>query len=148
MMREDCIVRDVREQDSNAVWALRNDPSICAVSRNPEPIPFENHQKWFKEQYFSGQNNFCKVIECQGEVVGYCRFDEGEKGNFRVSIAVKPGLQGKGLGSMLLEESLKQMNGSGFSAEIAKTNEPSLRLFKKYGFQASGEDDKFYFLNL
>ncbi|KKW23536.1 MAG: FlaR protein (FlaR) [Parcubacteria group bacterium GW2011_GWA2_51_12] len=148
MINKEVHVRDVLEIDSKAVWELRNDPNICAVSRNSEPIPFANHERWFKTQYFSGQNNFCKILENEGQVIGYCRFDRAEDGFFRVSIVVKPGLQGKGLGSMLLGEGLKLLGKSGYSAKISKTNEPSLRLFKKFGFQVSGEDDKFYFLNL
>ncbi len=53
-------------------------------------------------------------------------------------IAVDPSLQGKGLGSALLEESLKQCDRDGRPAYLESTNAANLSLYRRFGFEQTG----------
>jgi ribosomal protein S18 acetylase RimI-like enzyme len=54
-----------------------------------------------------------------------------------------PGLQGKGLSKMLLDESLKFVKSKGYQVklEVHKTNIKALNLYKKAGFKYLGDYD-------
>lgn len=53
-------------------------------------------------------------------------------------IAVDPVLQRKGLGSALLEESLRQCDRDGFPAYLESTNPANLSLYRRHGFEQIG----------
>jgi ribosomal protein S18 acetylase RimI-like enzyme len=53
-------------------------------------------------------------------------------------IAVDPVYQGKGLGSGLLEASLKRCDDDGRPAYLESTNPANLSLYKRYGFEEMG----------
>lgn len=56
-------------------------------------------------------------------------------------IAVDPARQGQGLGSALLEESLKQCDLDGRPVYLESTNPANLSLYKRYGFEEIGVID-------
>ena len=142
-------IRKVEEQDSYYIWEIRNHPSVRVISDHPEAIPFENHSIWFKEKYFSGQDNHCFVLATSdNKVIGYCRLDlDKEKNYYIVSIALAPDFQGKGLGKNLLSESLCNFGDDKIIfAEIHKNNIRSIKLFEKNGFLIKNEDENNYYL--
>jgi ribosomal protein S18 acetylase RimI-like enzyme len=53
-------------------------------------------------------------------------------------IAVDPARQGKGIGSALLQESLKQCDGDGVPAYLESTNPANLSLYRRHGFEQIG----------
>lgn len=135
-------VRSAIKEDGKRVWELRNDPIARHWSRTPAEIPFD--QKWFLDKYFGGGKNQCCVLEYRGQVVAYCRIDYQEKeGAFEVSIAVDSTLQGRGLGTKILMESVKLFAHRPLLAHIKKGNAISLRLFEKQGFAITGEGGEF-----
>lgn len=143
------VVRLARKEDAEAVWKIRNHPQARSVSMNAEPIPFESHEFWFNKQYFQNKNNLCFVLEADGLVAGYCRFDMQQPGKYRISIALAPSFQGRGLGKKLLAEGLKRLpQNSSVVAEVEKDNQASLKLFQKFGFHINREDDRYYYLHL
>src|SRR5207253_11507460 len=40
-------LRPVRPADCRLLWEWANEPAVRAVSFNPEPIPWDQHQQWF-----------------------------------------------------------------------------------------------------
>lgn len=142
-------IRKVEGQDSYCIWKIRNHPYIRAVSDNTEIILFENHSFWFKEKYFSGQDNHCFVLAISdNKVIGYCRFDFDDKEkHYVISIAIDPDFQGKGLGHKLLSESLRKVGANKIIfAKIKRDNARSIKLFEKNGFSVKNEDENNYYL--
>jgi len=137
------------KKDSKEVWQIRNHPLARKNFNNSDEIPFQNHKVWFEKQYFSDKDNYCFVFEdIEKKILGYCRFDfSNDEKTYIISVAVSPDSHGKGLGSILLSESLRQFKGQHhILAEIQKSNIPSMKLFYKNNFKIYKEDDKNYYL--
>ncbi len=142
--------RRATREDSKRIWEIRNHPDVRKISGNPEAFPFDRHDSWFEEKYFARKGDHCFVLQANDEnVVGYCRIDQA-KGNYLVSIALDPSLQGKGLGSMLLRESISESFGpsvkNGVLAYVKRNNPDSYRFFVKNGFCLIEEDDECFLL--
>ncbi len=74
------------------------------------------------------------VVEDDSQVVGCCAVEVIWSDLAEVkSLAVKPGLQGKGIGRLLVEEAVKQTAGMGVPRLFALTLEPVF--FTKLGFE-------------
>ena len=137
----------VRKAD--AMDAIRNSPTARQQSLHQEVVPLVDHLAWFERHYASSKNDMCFVLEHEGIVAGYCRFDEENPGFFVVSIAIADEYQGKGLGSYFLHYALKAFPHKGekeILATIKKDNTVSLGLFQKHGFRDMREDDDAYTL--
>lgn len=143
------MIRQVKKEDSKRIWEIRNHPIARQYSNNPEVIPFARHDKWFRKKYFSGQKNYCFILEsAAGEAIGYCRFDfDMAYAHYIISIALDPDFHGKGLGNELLSKALEEFKkGKIIIAETRKDNEPSVKLFKKNHFKIYKEDEQNYYL--
>jgi ribosomal protein S18 acetylase RimI-like enzyme len=140
-------IRLAELKDSKRIWEIRNHPLMRKLSGNQEEISPEKHISWFENKYFGGADNLCFVLESQGKVAGYCRFDSDQAGNYVISIALAYGYQGNGLGHSLLSGSLNKLKtGKEVIAIVKKENESSLKLFKKNNFKLDKEDEEnFYF---
>lgn len=143
------VIRPVKRKDSKRIWGIRNSPLVRQNSNNSKEIFFVDHNKWFKEKYFSKKNNYCFILEDENrKVIGYCRFDFSENDNaFIISIALDPDYHRKGLGSFLLAEAIKKLLiKKDILAEVKKNNFPSLKLFQKNNFMIYNEDENNYYL--
>ena len=145
-----CVARQARQEDSKRIWEIRNNPLIREYSTSKDPISFERHAQWFEQAYFQGKKNLCFVIECQGNVTGYCRFDCNDASNaYTISIAVDPVYHGKGLGYQLLSSSLLHIHQRfAVNAAVKKGNPASAALFKKSNFALVNEDEQCYYFKL
>ncbi|MFA6551014.1 MAG: GNAT family N-acetyltransferase [Patescibacteria group bacterium] len=132
-------VRPAALADSRRIWEIRNNPRVRRYANNSEKISWEKHSLWFKKKYFSNSRNYCLVLvdNNQDYVVGYCRFDFTVKENKHfVSIAINQDNQGRGLGSLLLSQSIKMCPGvKEIIAEIRKNNPTSLKFFQRNNFK-------------
>jgi len=43
-------LREVSDKDCMLIWEWSNNPDVRAVSFSQEPIPYEDHVKWFKSK--------------------------------------------------------------------------------------------------
>lgn len=133
-------IRKAQFEDCEAVFSLRNDPSIRKSSFNAEELSYNSHQAWFKKSL----NSFSRrifIIEDEEEVVqGVVRFDLDEKQEEAVvSIFVSAKTWGKGIGSFALEQGellLKQEfeEIKKIIARVKYDNEASVRLFSKNNY--------------
>jgi RimJ/RimL family protein N-acetyltransferase len=141
-------IRCAALQDARRIWRLRDDPSARNFSGSTDPIPLDSHYRWFESKYFGPHaQNYCYVLEIDGEIAGYCRMDRDEIGNsYVVSIAVAEAFQGQGLGHALLSRTLdlfldSQEHFPVIMARIRESNIPSIRLFEKNGFVSCGSSN-------
>ena len=83
------------------------------------------------------------MVECDGHPVGeIVEHDEGDC-IYVVDIALLPAWQAKGIGTALMHEVMARCaaRGIGVRAKVAISNGPSLKMFRKLGFQASPPDE-------
>ena len=132
-------VRMANADDSAKLFEWRNHPSIRSVSRNTEPITWEEHQKWFSSVMDSkdrvlliGQNNKASV--------GVVRFDKQDE-DAEVSIYLVPDANNSGQGRNLLlsaEQWIKKNwpDIKRIRASVLGGNKHSQRLFLGTDYQA------------
>jgi ribosomal protein S18 acetylase RimI-like enzyme len=91
------------------------------------------------------------VAEYEGHLVGYQISTGTPIGGHLARLAVLPGLQGRGIGYALLYDLLNQFGRRGartITVNTQKDNLASLSLYRKSGFQLTGEEYPIYQLEL
>ena len=84
-----------------------------------------------------------KILETVGYLGYWLVFDECSINN----VGVVPGMQGAGLGSILMEKMLEETEALGarvWVLEVRAGNERAISLYKKYGFSSVGLRKKYY----
>lgn len=136
------VIRLAAPADAEAIWRIRNNPSMRPNFHHQEEIKLEQHEKWFQDKYFKQQENRCFVLDMAGTAAGYCRFDLKEDG-YLISIVLAPEYQNQGWGNKLLNEAMKALKtGMEIKAEVKKSNDKSARFFEKNGFEICGQDEE------
>lgn len=135
-------VRPAQLNDARRIWEIRNEPESRAVAASPETIPIAQHVAWFNNKYFTDKGNVCFVAKADQNVVGYCRFDL-DKNQYLNSIAIASSMHGKGIGTLLLKQSIEQLQSQKpIHAEVRKHNIASIKMFERCGFKKTSEDEK------
>jgi [ribosomal protein S18]-alanine N-acetyltransferase len=81
------------------------------------------------------KKNTIFIIKDESGVIGYCLWLT-RKSYYRLySIAILQAFQSKGYANMLLEYSLKQLNGKDLQLEVKTTNLKAISLYEKFGFK-------------
>lgn len=135
-------IRLAQPDDAQKIWEIRNEPASLAVAANPEAIPLAQHIAWFNDKYFTNKVHVCFIAEADQNVVGYSRFDLNNN-HYVNSVAVASSMHGKGIGTLLLRQSIEQLRPLiPIHAEIRKFNIASIKMFERVGFKKISEDDK------
>ena len=82
-----------------------------------------------------------------GKAVGYAGMWQVLDECYITNIAVHPEFRKSGVGSMLMEELLKEARRRGITAvtlEVRKSNETAKALYRKYGFEPGGTRKAYY----
>lgn len=114
-------------------------------------IEKQNFSKpWTETGFFSfllRNDTMFWVAEEEGEICGYTGvilvMDEGDITN----VSVKPGMQGKGIGTMLLQEMIEKTGREGIDIlhlEVRKSNDRAVALYEKLGFVQDGLRKNYY----
>ena len=99
------------------------------------------------KQELENENATYIIAKEKEEVVGFAGIsvciDEATLNN----IVVKKSCRGRGIGGELLESLIdicSDLNLKTFTLEVNTTNEPAIRLYKKFGFKNLGTRKKYY----
>lgn len=87
------------------------------------------------------------VLEKDGGVIGFIISLMHEDETHILNFSVRPGFQGQGFGSKLLQHVIDNGKANGISLvylEVRRTNEAAIALYKKLGFAKIGERKKYY----
>lgn len=97
--------------------------------------------------YLMREDALFLVAEEAEEILGYCgvimAVDEGDITN----VSVKKTIQGKGVGTALLKELIRQTADKGVLTlflEVRESNQPALALYEKQGFVRMGVRKNYY----
>ena len=135
--------RDARESDLPEIVEIYNSviPSRM-VSADTEPVTVEQRTGWFREH--ESHHRPLWVVEEDGKVIGWLSLSDfwdarpAYDATAEIGIYVKEGYRGSGVGQRLLEEAIGQAPELGIETLIAGTfahNEPSVKLFERFGFE-------------
>jgi len=100
----DVYLRKAEERDVDLLFRWANDESVRQNSFHTEPIPYEDHKKWYAEKLKSN-NSIIYIYYSGGESVGQVRVDvEGNIGTINYSIDGAYRSQGHGKKMLSLVE--------------------------------------------
>jgi L-amino acid N-acyltransferase YncA len=139
-------VRDAVEADLVAIVAIYN-ASIPGRSATADltPITVESRRDWFSKRDPQRRPIWVLCVEDQVAAwIGLSSFYGGRPAydaTAEISIYIAPQHQGKGYGSILVAKMLEQAMALGITTFLAlyfDHNEPSRRLFTRFGFEPMG----------
>jgi len=111
------------------------------VTADLEPVTVDSRRSWFRSH--NPENRPMWIVSCDGEYAGWISFNSfygrpAYDGAVEVSIYLEEKFRGKGLGKICLKKALEAAPALeihtllGF---IFGHNEPSLQLFRSFGFE-------------
>ena len=136
-------IRDAVQSDLARIVEIYNSTVASrVVTADTEPVSVASKQKWFDEHtpdkrplwVIEGDNN---------EIIAWVSFQSfygrpAYNATVEVSIYLAPEHRGKGLGKQLLQYSIEKAPNYGIKTLLGfifSHNEPSLKLFKHFGFE-------------
>lgn len=131
-------LRRARAEDCQQIHAWRNHPDTRRHARDPAPIEYAAHERWFA-QVLADPDRELLVAEQDGRPLGVLRYDI-RAGVGSVSIYLVPGLAGQGWGRRVLLAAerwleVERPDVTVCEAEVLAENAPSLALFQMAGFR-------------
>jgi L-amino acid N-acyltransferase YncA len=136
-------MRDATLEDLASIVEIYNStiPSRI-VSADTKPISVERRLPWFHEHDPSRRPIL--VAEEEGEIVGWLSLSDFYDGRpayhvtAEIGIYVREGHRSRGIGKLMLEETIRRAPGLGIKTLTAGAfagNVPSIRLFERFGFE-------------
>lgn len=143
---DELFLRKAEADDSHELWEWRNHPEIRKWSFTKDPIPFEEHQKWFEQRM--NNSKYLILVACgeKKQKFGQIRFDIDRKKNIaHVNVHLNPQYFNKGLGSRIISKGTqflhKQYPLMKICAEILIDNVASQKAFVKNGYVLDGKNE-------
>lgn len=137
-------IRDARESDLPALLEIYNQVVLSSPATfDLDSQTLGHRRKWFSEH---GRRHPIIVAESKGRVIGYAslsRFRDKPAYSMSVedSVYVRRGFQGKGVGKLLMKETVARAIKLGYHTLIAGVvppNEASVKLHEGFGFVRVG----------
>ncbi len=134
-------LRPAYKEDCRLLWEWANDAVVRNYSFNSDPIPWEEHVKWFNERLNDPNCLIFIAEDADGTPVGQIRFEvTGERAE--VSVSVDKSKRNLGYGTLLIEQGVKEVFRSmiikSVHAFIKPDNIGSIRSFERSGFRYVG----------
>lgn len=136
------VARPATSDDALVLLRWRNDPSVRAVSRSSDPVPWDSHRTWLA-RVLEDPARRLYVVEHGGVQAGTVRFDrlgdeQGGETEWEVSITLAPEARGRGMAGDVLAAAedafTAEGQGARLVAAILPDNAPSQRLFARAGY--------------
>ncbi len=132
-------MRPVKIADSQQLLEWRNHKRIRQYSKHSQEITLDVHNAWLTKKLDpSNHGSKIWIFSEGGKDIGMTRLDILDGTFAEISILVEPTLHHKGLGSRILQQTIKYafegLNYSGLRADIHIENRSSAALFLKFGF--------------
>ncbi len=136
-------LRAAERGDRKLLWEWANDPEVRAVSFHSDPIPWEDHVRWFDRKLADADCVLYIACDDLGHPIGQVRFDLDES-KAKVSISLDRGSRGRGLGAQVLRAACREFfslrRRTTVDAWIKPDNDASLSAFRKVGFGIHGRE--------
>lgn len=112
------------------------------VTADTEPVSIESRQRWFAE-HSPNKRPLWIVEDYNQQIIGWVSFQSfygrpAYNATVEISIYIDPAQRGKGYGKQILQYSIHKAPSFGVKTllgYIFSHNDPSLKLFKHFGFE-------------
>jgi RimJ/RimL family protein N-acetyltransferase len=118
--------------DAKLLYDWVNEPTVRKNSLYSEEILWEQHLNWFYNKLLSSQTVLLIWI-FDNKLVGQSRLDYRE-GYWLIDYSIDSHYRGKGFGSKIIEELMKNKKYSPLKAQVKPSNVGSTKVFQKLGF--------------
>jgi UDP-2,4-diacetamido-2,4,6-trideoxy-beta-L-altropyranose hydrolase len=136
-------VRRARWRDMELLWQWANDPSVRERSFHSQPIPLDEHVKWYKDKLVSS-DTLLLIIERNRVPVAQIRYDRTNEYEAEVSFLVARKYRGEGIGTKTLkltsDLAYEELGIEFVRGVVFSSNEASQRVFIKAGFKDVGQE--------
>lgn len=126
------MLRPITLRDVDLLFEWQNIPGLRKYFRNPEVPTYEEHVRWFKKALNSDDDYF--VIQFSGTDLGFISVVLNSNNEYEISWYIIPEFQGRGLGTMALNEICKVFHKRPLIGEVDERNISSMKSFLKAGF--------------
>ena len=139
-------IRPAQREDCRGILEIYNDAVLTTTATyDYEPRTLGHRQAWFDDHKKTGLPIFV-ALDGTGRIVGWSALNRyhdrmGYRFTSENSIYIAADQRGKGIGKLLLApliDSAKQIGLHVIIAVIDASNEPSIRLHAKFGFETVG----------
>lgn len=139
-------VRTATRSDCPAILGIYNEAVLTTTATyDYEPRPLEHREAWF-DAHERNQYPIFVAVDAEDQVVGWSALNPfhdrmGYRFTSENSIYVAEACRGQGIGKLLLPPLIEGALGRGLHAIIAcidATNDPSIRLHARFGFETVG----------
>jgi ribosomal-protein-alanine N-acetyltransferase len=118
-------------------------PQIIAIERRAFPTP------WSLAMFvleLSKPAGVCLTALRDGEMRGYLICSRYDTVWHIMNVAVDPGRRREGIGTALLSDLLRRIDGHGarFTLEVRESNIGAIELYKRFGFAPAGRRRRYY----
>jgi ribosomal-protein-alanine N-acetyltransferase len=124
-------------------------PAVADVDALAFELLWQNGLPLLEQAY--PQSGWATVAETDGQVIGYQLSTRNSLGVHLARLAVRPAVQGKGVGYALVADLIQQVGRRGISHLTVNTqsdNATSLALYQRIGFRETGERYPVYQLHV
>lgn len=136
-------LRNVEPEDCRVLWEWANEAKVRKASLSSDPIPWENHVRWFEKKLREKDTVMYMAVDGNGESIGQMRFEKQENGEYNSSASIVPSYRGKGLGIRLFRTGCRRFlltTGLPYLHGYIKTdNETSLATALSAGYVMEGK---------
>lgn len=137
-------LRVADEGDMGRVWVWNNEPAARDASIRGESIPWPAHQRWYAAKLREQDSAFWIAEQPHIGAIGSVRIERRGEEDV-ISLALTPGVRGRGLGSVVIAEAVKQRRNAGSErpvvALVKPNNVASVKAFERAGFVLAGPRD-------
>ena len=131
-------LRPVAPEDMLPLWRLVNQPTVRRNSLNSDPIPLDEHVRWFNQK-LSSPDTCIWVLDFHGLVLAPIRYDRIDAETAQISLHVAAPFRRRGLATRLLnltwQDACRRLKVNRLRAVIKQDNTASERTFLKAGFR-------------
>ena len=135
-------LRKATADDCRRYFDWANDPAVRQQSFSSEPIPYEQHERWFAAK-LADPTEYLYLLSLDEQPMGQVRFSlTGERGETAIiSYALAAPFRGRGLAAPMLERAIAQLALDQPTVQqllgyVKNTNEASRRVFTALEFFA------------
>ena len=139
LIKKNITLRRVRRDDCALIWEWENEPDVRSASFSSEPIPWEQHVRWFETKITDKNCFLYMAIDEQQAPIGRVRFERHGK-EAVISVVIAKNYRGMHYGTMLIEMASHKLfeitDICRINAYIKIDNDQSIRAFENAGYKA------------
>jgi RimJ/RimL family protein N-acetyltransferase len=134
------ILRKAGIEDSDLLFAWRNDEATRLNSLNSAPVKAEEHARWLGRSLRSTDRSLF-IVEESGIPVGTVRIDSLPDGQKDLSWTIAPERRRTGIGKQAVQKAVDAHPDWDFVARIKSTNAASIKIAEHAGFRFQREEN-------